>query len=353
MEKQRKLVTIQRIKKLEPIEGADSIEVATILGWKVVVKKGEFMVGHLVIYFEVDSFLPLLPQFEFLSRNGVKKMVVDGKKLEGYRLKTIRLKGQVSQGLALPLDAFADKLKVQQVWQEGNDVTESLGVVKYEPPIPANLQGLVKGFLPSFVPRTDELRIQSEPWILEKYADIPFVVTEKLDGTSFTAYIKDGVFGICSRNLELLPSTDNTLWRVAKELELEDKLRSLNIDIVLQGELVGEGIQKNPLRLSGQNVYFFNMYKPDIKEYFNYNVLHGVIEKLELKVVPNIISEIYYLPKTVEELISRFSNLQSTINQGVLAEGVVIRPVEEVTDEKIGRLSFKVINPDYLLKHDE
>ena len=148
----RKLVTIQEIEDIQPIEGADSIEKAKIKEWWVVVKKGEFIVGDYCIYFEIDSFLPIKPEYEFLLRgSSPKKMLVDGQEKEGIRLKTIRLKGQISQGLALPIATIANNLPKEV----GTDISEILGVIKYEPPIPANLAGVVKGNFPSFIPKTD------------------------------------------------------------------------------------------------------------------------------------------------------------------------------------------------------
>lgn len=185
----RKLASIQRIKKLRPIENADAIEVATVLGWQCVVKKEEFKEGNLCIFFEVDSFLPVDPRFEFVGN--LKKMLVDGQEVQGYLLETVRLRGQISQGLALPLGDFADKLKVQDIWEEGTDVTEKLGVLKYEPPIPASLAGTVRGPFPWFIPKTDELRLQTIPEVLDKYHDTLFYCTEKIDGTSMTVFYND------------------------------------------------------------------------------------------------------------------------------------------------------------------
>lgn len=139
----RKLASIQRIKALEPIEGADAIERATVLGWQLVVKKDEFRVGELCIYCEIDSILPEKPEFEFL-------------KSRGMRIRTIRLRGQISQGICFPLSF----LPAETLIEEDSDVTEILGVTKYEPPIPASLAGVMKGAFPSFIPKTDETRVQ-------------------------------------------------------------------------------------------------------------------------------------------------------------------------------------------------
>ena len=150
---ERKLATIRTISELRPIEGADKIELAIVDGWQVVVAKDvEHMVGDKVVYCEIDSFLPIRDEFEFLRKSSYKKMGDQ----EGFRLKTIKLRGQVSQGLILPISVvpitqFATALNLP----EGMDVTEMLGIVKYEPPIPAELAGKVKGGFPSFLSKTD------------------------------------------------------------------------------------------------------------------------------------------------------------------------------------------------------
>jgi RNA ligase (TIGR02306 family) len=165
----RKLASIQKIKSLEPIEGADAIEKATVLGWQLAVKKGEFKVGDLAVYCEIDSLLPDRPEFAFL-------------KPRGMRIRTIRLRGQVSQGICFPLSILPEDIEPQ----EDMDVTEILGITKYEPPIPAYLSGKVKGKFPSFIPKTDETRVQVLQKVLDKYQGISCYVSEKLDGSSAT-----------------------------------------------------------------------------------------------------------------------------------------------------------------------
>ena len=178
---ERKLASVQRIASIRPIEGADAIEVARINNWDVVVKKNEFKEGELCVYFEIDSFLPIREEFEFLRKSSFKKMGDQ----EGFRLKTIRLRGQVSQGLVVPITILngdyiigisqqphGDQLQLGPyddalVIEEGADVTELLGVEKYEPPIPAELSGKVKGYFPSFIHKTDEERVQN---LVKEYA---------------------------------------------------------------------------------------------------------------------------------------------------------------------------------------
>ncbi len=249
----RKLASIQKIWKLEPIEGADAIEKARVLGWELVVKKGEFNVGDLCVYCEIDSILPERPEFEFLKP---RKM----------RIKTVRLRGQVSQGICFPLSVLPEGTPIE----EGLDVTEILGITKYEAPVPAFLEGVMKGGFPSFIPKTDEPRVQIVQEMLDRHVGETCYVTEKIDGSSVTYYFKDGNFGVCSRNMELEEDDKNSMWKFARETDLENKLKKRNRNIALQGEIVGENIQKNTLNLRGQTVFFYNVFDIDAYRYMDF-----------------------------------------------------------------------------------
>lgn len=335
---ERKLASVQVVSDLQQIEGADLIEVATINSWKLVVKKGEFSIGDKAVYCEIDSFLPICEQFEFLRKSSYKKMG----DLEGFRLKTIRLRGQVSQGLLLPLSILTGKIHAQSYSQlsTGDDVTQALGIFKYEPPIPAQLAGVMKGNFPSFVPKTDEERIQNLTASYEKYKTNTFYVTEKLDGSSATFYLNNGVFGVCSRNIDLIETSDNSFWQQARSLDLENKMKGFG-NIALQGELIGEGIQGNPYRIKGHQVYFFNVWDIDKQEYLDFNTFVETIKKLGLTTVP-ILSGMAYLPETIDELI-RYADDKSLLNNTTDREGVVIRSHNR-------NISFKVISNSFLLK---
>lgn len=344
----RELATIQRITSIEPIAGADSIMKATVLGWNVVIRKDEFKVGDMCVYFEIDSLLPKWPEFEFLSKNGTKKMLVDGQEVEGYRLRTVKLRGQVSQGLCLPLSIIPADVRISGDI-EGTDLSVPLHVIKYEAPVPANLAGKVRGVFPSYIPKTDEIRIQTCPGILERHKDQTFYVTEKLDGTSMTVFVKDGELHVCSRNLDLLEEEGNTLWRVAREMKLEEKLKDTNV--ALQGELMGEGIQKNSMKIKGQNWFVFSGYNFVSGAYLSMSELVAFLTAKEIPMVP-LVDANYKLPATVDELVE-FANGKATMNPEIPREGIVIRSKIEDKDDEIGRLSFKAINPEYLLKFEE
>ncbi len=327
---ERKLASIQEIIDLRPIPNADAIEVATVLGWKVVVKKGEFKVGDSCVYCEIDSILPALPKTEFLAPK--------------YRVKTIRLRGQVSQGICFPLSIL--KLSKSKVVHIGMDVTELFGVTKYEPPIPAGLEGKVRGVFPSFIPRTDEPRLQAYPELLKKYFATHFIATEKVDGTSGTFFVKNGELHCCSRNWDLSDS-GNMLWKLAKKYQLFDKLKGTNI--ALQGEIVGEGIQGNKLKIEGKRIYFFNAYNFEEARYLDFHEYSDFIVQNDLVSVRVLFHDVL-LPETISGAVG-MATIKSVINPDVWVEGLVFRPLKEIHDEDLGRLSFKVINPEFLLKY--
>ena len=337
---ERKLATIRKITDIRPIEGADMIELATVGGWSVVVAKDVgHKVGNSVVYCEIDSFLPIKEEFEFLRKSSYKKMGDQ----EGFRLKTIRLRGQLSQGLILPISVvpitqFASAYDLP----EGLDVTEMLGIVKYEPPIPAELAGKVKGGFPSFLHKTDEERVQN---LVKEYGEYKltsvhqFYMTEKLDGSSATFYINEGEFGVCSRNLELLETEGNTFWKVARELDLENKLRDKG-NICLQGELIGEGIQGNPYKIKGQTVHFFNAFDIDKQVRLGINEFLVLLDDMELSSVP-ILDVAMLLPETVTDMLE-LAEGKSRLNNNTEREGVVVRSLDNT-------ISFKAISNKFLL----
>ncbi len=336
----RKLASIQKILSLQPIEGADAIEKATVLGWHLVVKKGEYQVGDLAVYVEIDSIMPNRPEFEFLRARNM-------------RIRTIRLKGQISQGICFPLSFLSPDFKVE----EDADCTEVFGVTKYEPPIPAFLEGIVKGRFPSYIPKTDETRVQVLQEVLDKYKGTTCYITEKIDGSSATYFVYNGEFGVCTRNQELLEDEENSFWKVARHLDIENKLRSIQGNYAIQGELIGEGIQSNKLKLRGQSVRFFNAYDITAREYLPYDRFVQFFKDLDLPTVP-ILSINYILDNDIDAII-KISVIKSKINPEAWVEGIVIRPLDLKNDPIMtsegssGRVSFKAINPEFLLKYGE
>lgn len=344
---ERKLASIQRIKSLDPIPDAEFILKATVLGWELVVKKDEFQVGDACVYIEIDSLMPERPEFDFLKSSNM-------------RIRTARMRGQISQGICFPLSILGGN----QDLADGTDVTEMLGIKKYEPVIPACLEGDVEGAFPVFVPKTDEPRIQTCEDMIHRNVALPCYISEKLDGSSVTYFYNEGKFGVCGRNWEFKPSDKNSLWQYAVKNDLETKMASLGWDVVLQGEIIGHGIQNNKYGIKGRDVYFFNAF--NIKEYRYLDFLEflDVINKLGLKNAPVLDSYFdlhwyehdhttdNWVPKTTPQFVGKAIG-KSVLNDKVHREGIVIRPLKETQDSAHSRFSFKVINPEFLLKHKE
>ncbi|HPC09515.1 MAG TPA: RNA ligase (ATP) [archaeon] len=334
----RKLATIERITKIAPIDGADKIELASILGWNVVIKKGEYNVNDLVVYCQIDSILPEKPEFEFLRNSK-------------FRIRTVKLRGQISQGICFSLAILPNEIqeyihKTKNI--VGYDVTEILGIIKYEPPIPAELSGEVKGKLPSFFQKTDEDRIQILPDIPLTYGGQSFIVTEKLDGSSCSFYYNNGDFGVCGRKWEYVESETNTMWKFAKENDLKNKFRNLGRNLAFQGEVIGENIQKNKYKLKGQTVRFFRIFDIDRYEYLPYEEMCELINELKLQTVP-IIDWNYKLPNTMEEILE-YAVGKSKLNPQTEREGLVFVKYELKNQ---GRLSFKAISNKFLIDNKE
>jgi RNA ligase (TIGR02306 family) len=352
----RKLASIQTVNAVEPIPNADAIEKIRVLGWWVVVKKGEHQPGDKLVYCEIDSLLPERPEFEFLRPSSFKPAQTDATGEvtlpSGFRIKTVRLRGQVSQGICFPLSI----LQPGSPTDEGADVTELLGVLKWEPPLPVGMGGKVKGQFPGFLPKTDETRVQILEAVLERNRGKTFYVTEKLDGTSFTAFIREGEFGICSRNLWMDEADEsNVLVRVTKGLRLEEKLRSarerFGFDLAIQAEVIGPGIQKNKYALPAVTLRVFSVLNVDAYKLLDHAESLALLAEMQIEPVPQLGTLV--LDHSVDQIVA-FSEGTSVLNPKVQREGVVLRPLAEEYDEDIGgRLSFKAINPKFLLKYDE
>jgi len=335
----RKLASVQKILSVDPHPNADTLDIATIEGWHCIVKKGDFNAGDLCIFFEVDSVLPdTNPVFAFLEKYH-------------YRIRTQKLRGFISQGLCMPVSLIPDELV-----EEGSDVTDVLGVTKYEPPIHESLRGLVKGNFPAFMHKTDEIRVQNIQGVLNRYKGENFTISEKLDGMSFTCYLHDNEFGICSRNMDLKPDENNSMWKTARSYDYESILRHYyemhGVELAFQGEIIGYNIAKNPYKLpSGEHrIYLFNIFDITNQKYWsNVEVLKFCLENCIL-MVPIIDMEFQLI--TDIDALSDMADGKSMINHDVRREGLVFRPIKEMYDYEIGRLSFKSVSKEYLLKHD-
>lgn len=329
----RKLATIRKIDELRPIEGADAIECAIVGGWKVVAQKGLYNVGDLAVYFEIDSWIPttIAP---FLSK-GKEPREFEG--IKGERLKTIKLRGQLSQGLLMPLDEACKNIESELF--EGLDVSVPLGVVKWEKPMNAQLAGIAKGDFPSLVPKTDQERVQNLKQEIDAARGMVFEVTEKLEGSSMTCYIINGEFGVCSRNLDLKRDENNSFWKVAIDLGIEEKLRAVGADIAIQGELIGPGIQGNIYKLSSLEYRIFDVYKVMVGGYMDPEERRAFVDSIGLTHVP-VITGNYTLNTDVDGVLS-MAEYRSTLHD-TEREGIVFKEVN-------GGMSFKAISNRYLI----
>ena len=319
----RKLASVQVIRDITPIENADRIELAHIEGFQCVVPKG-YHVGDKVIYIETDSICPKNETFAFLKGHS--------------HIKLQKIRGVYSQGIALEYHGDAPV---------GTDMTEKLGIVKYEPPQqPMDTVGA----FPWYIPKTDEVRAQNIPELLTKYKGVPCYVTEKLDGSSCTIYRNKGHIGVCTRKREV--DSNSPMFRTAEKQGLLDFISNLDKDIALQGEFVGPKQQGNHLHLSEPHIYIFSVYDINKQGYFDQDSMDVFLGSHDIDTVP-IVDE-FNLTDDIDALVKRAIG-NSTFGN-FPREGIVIRPIEPI-EGLIGfpgnRFSFKVINPEYQMKKGE
>ena len=342
----RKLASVRKIDDIRPIEGADAIECAVVGGWTVVVKKGEYKPGDVAVYFEIDSWIPteLAP---FLTK-GKEPREFEG--VKGERLRTIKLRGQLSQGLLLPISMLEDVAgNPFRVFEDGSDVTKLLGIKKWEKAVPAQLAGQVRGNFPSLVPKTDQERCQNLVKEINAAVEsgLQFEVTEKLEGSSCTMYLDlEGVFHVCSRNLDLKQDANNAFWKAAIDNDVESKMRSEDLfGFALQGELIGPGIQGNIYNLPTVQFFVFDIYSVKDGAYVLPEFRADIVRDLSLNHVP-VLAFKASLKDTlgianVEHML-KFADGKSVIGVGPMREGVVFKQVD-------GGMTFKAISNQYLL----
>jgi RNA ligase (TIGR02306 family) len=359
----RKLATIKKIAEIHPIEGADAIEVALVDSWKVVVRKEEVKVGSLVVYFEIDSWIPsyLAP---FLSKGKPPKVYNE---IEGEKLRTIKLRGQISQGLIINIDDIIKlvpdfETKVPDI-KEDMDVTDILGITKWE--LPSSMSSHeTKGSFPSFIPKTDQERIQNLTKKFDKIKNCTWEVTEKYDGSSMTVYVntvnkgkdnQETLEGVCSRNLDLKMevvdehgnTTVNSYWEIAIREKLIEKIKASGLNLALQGELVGVKIGPNIYKLTGRYFYLFDIYDIDNGRYYSPMERQEFAKKYDIDHVPVLFND-YVIPEiSVAELLI-FAEGKSVLNGKVEREGIVFK---NMTNDLFLN-SFKAISNKYLLKTD-
>ena len=374
----RKLVTVRTVGQITPIENADAIECISVDGWQVVAKKGEFKEGDKCVYFEIDSFLPTDDvRFSFLAKNGTK---TDSDGVERVRLRTIRLRGQISQGLALPLHLFPEIVGLLHTNQE--DFSETVNVIKYEQPEKA-LGRAAAGTFPWWIRKTDEERIQNcYGRFAGVHKDTMFVPTLKLDGTSTTiAYVRDnkqelwvgamvaenedGLLSYLStKGLEDVKDGEVTLYSRNQRLKwdinggshytnavfngnIQHKIVALSnhlgVSVAIQGETMGEGIQGNPEKFREYRFYAFNIFDIDNQEYLHYDNVIALFEKFDILSVPLLGEpEKVFETKTLQEILDHADgeSINAKVREGVVWKSVGVNPP----------VSFKAISNNFLLK---
>lgn len=386
----RKLASIRRVTSISSIEGADFIEIATVSGWNVVVKKGDFNIGDLGMYFEIDSFVPTKQApFAFLEKNAREW---NGK--TGAIIRTMKLKGQISQGLLLPLHPHFESYQYFNVWGVplfrlsedhllGMDFTKELGIEKYEKEIeerevegfhgllikylPRSVRKVVyavvnvflpskkklgrtkgAGSFPSFIPKTDEERIQNIFSKVVTQFKGTYRASVKLDGSSSTFWVKDNEFGLASRNVKLGITDGSNFSKVALKYKLPEILPMLEANLALQCELMGPGIQGNREGLEDHDIFLFKIWDIDNKRYLNFLERKEILARLrffgcDLKTCPDL-----GLVNTDD-----FPTVESFLKH---AEGKSLNhPAREgvVYEKEDGNFSFKAISNQYLLKQKD
>ena len=382
----RKLAHIETIKSIEPIIGADLIEKATILGWTIVVKKGDFKVGDKCIYIEIDSKLKDIPCFDFL-------------RTRKFKIKIAKLKGVVSYGIVFPLSILKEDGVLEDGWtynpntnsidsvmekvllEDDTDLTSIMGIIKYDLEDGESLQAsngfklnpkkskfinklnyykyLIKKWWKKFdktsknlsfpthlVPKSDECRIQSySQTAINNVRGKSFTETIKMDGSSLTIIKHKKDFIVCSRNMRIKESLDSKYWNPVFKYDLKKKLKDYGKNIALQMELIGEGIQGNRYNIKGYDIRLFRAYNINTKKFLLPKESYELSIKLGIPHV-HIVNHNFIFDHTVDEMVEISTTLAHENNK-VHEEGKVFI----LNDDK--RFSFKVINPNYLLEKEK
>ena len=343
----RAMATIRVVDDILPIEGADAIEVAVVGGWKVVVKKGEFVKNSMAIYFEIDSFIPSTVA-PFLTKPGHFPKEFNG--IQGERLKTIKLRGQISQGLLLPVNRSSEDFPYIIVDELifvpvtiGDDVSEVLQIQKWEKPEEFRAAN-AKGNFPHFLRKTDQERVQNLSREFEStFQEAKWEITEKLDGSSMTVYVNEDTAGVCSRNLEL-KNEGGAFWDTANRLNIIENMRKAfpNSNYAVQGELCGPGIQGNKYKFDNFRFFVYDVFDIDAQKYVSPHIACLMASHCGLEYVP---------------VIKTWANVCATMQEQIeFADGVSMladTPREGlVYKNEDGQESFKVISNKWLLKNE-
>lgn len=334
-----KLASIEIIKNIRQHNNADSLEIGEVLGWQVVVKKGTHKEGDKIVFITIDSIVPKCQWSDFLvdSKNPDKQL----------RIKNIKLRGEYSSGIVIPLSEFPEQFTETCV--VGEDLTTLLGVTKYVKEIPANLSGEDAGSFPThIISKTDEDNGLNDPELVTKVldADSYITITQKLDGSSITVVVEDGaITQVCSRNLSKKDTEQSLFWRCARKLNIPEGWTG-----TIQGEMVGNGIQKNPMKLVDNKIYVFQI-KTD-NGYMDYETMEKFCkETLQCDIVPLIARlEVASTTKLWNNPLQKLQELadKQRYDSGLVGEGIVVRPYSYPRSFESRRpLGFKLINRNY------
>lgn len=351
----RKLASVRKINEIKEHPNADALELAIVGGWQCVVAKGRHSKGEMVAFFEIDSFIPVRDEYEFLRKGCLKNLEGVG---EGFRIRTVKLRKELSQGLVMPLN---EVLAPDQHYRfpVDSDMTEALGVVKYEKYIPSYLRGKAKWNFPSRIPKTDQERIQNIFGEFDPVDSLLWEVTLKLDGSSMTCYIMDAEedneehkVGVCSRNIDLkLDQEGNHFVNMFNDLGMRDKLFSarekFGFEFAIQGEIMGPGIQGNREGFFKHEYFVYDIWNITDQKYLNAWDRGDICKFIGLAEVPDVsLMSFSHVPrdKWSIEWFLKYADRRSIHHK--IAEGVVFKHL--TYPEK----SFKVINNNYLLKCD-
>lgn len=343
-ERIRKLASIQEITELRdhPDPQTNTLQVASILGWQIVISKNENLKkGQLVVFCEIDSMLP--GDVDWLP-NAVKKRVESQKRKDFFRVKTVQLRGELSQGLIIP---ELPELSNGNKWKIGDDITSILQIQKYNTPIgnkKFSSSNNLELFPTHLLSKTDEPRIQSYPNLLKAIKYKPYYSAVKLDGMSATFLIdpKTQEFLVCSRNhVRKCPTIQKTCpyFNVALSAKLEEKLR-MNPGIALQGEICGPKIQNNLLGLRDLHFFVFNVIDLSSSTKKDFFEMCSMCQQMQLPTVPIEETSESFEYSTISQVLDRAKG--TYVNSGKTREGLVFRSWDQ-------SISFKVINNDFLI----
>jgi RNA ligase (TIGR02306 family) len=317
-----KLAYVGKVISLDSIEGADRIESATVVcgeggKWCGIVQKGIHSKGGLCVVYLPDSIILESEELSFMEKFN-------------WRVRMCRFRGAKSEVLITEMHfGWIDIV--------GTDVTQRLGVTKYEKILPAHLNGVALGDFPGFIPKTDEPNWQREPSLVKAMKGQPFYVTMKIDGSSTTAFKYNGEFGLCSRNLQLKESDSNGYWSMAKKYNLPENLME---SIAIQWETAGPGIQGNPMQLKEISAFVFSGYNIEERRYLDLHELVYLCIKLGMPMAEILRMGSNFNYRDIGSLGDTW------YSDGIPCEGVVVRTQNNIGDT--GRpISFKVINLNY------